>query len=411
MDLHQAIKNGDLEMVRAALAGGVDPDLPGHCGRTPLMTAISQRNLTCFHLLLEAGADPERSDDFNATALHAAVSEDVAPAVQALLARGVDTGRSPRYPLKRVHHDFGSLIGETPMPESMAGIMTAEQWQELNRESLAKLADRDPQPQPVIEEVRSIEVLNLLLAAGEDLKAAPKEIRRRVIGLLEQQPLTVTVDEFSRDRRRRFGTANPERIQAPFWEDMIRSGGNADTARTHFGDQDLSQPIWCHDRFGQSLTRLADGRFVGIAGEHEDSYDPDFEIYSDVIVHDGSGGIAIHGYPRECFPPTDFHSATLVGDAILIIGNLGYPDDRRPGTTSVYRLDLTTFAITRLETRGTPPGWISRHQARFDAATRTIALSGGVCWSEDRAGVLDLRPFTGSATLALDTLTWMVVKS
>ena len=83
-------------------------------------------------------------------------------------------------------------------------------------------------------------------------------------------------------------------------------------------------PGWCFDRFGQSTTVLPDGREVLIAGEHEDYYDPDFFIYNDVVVRAPDGKVAIYGYSKEAFPPTDFHTATLLPDSIVLIGSLGY---------------------------------------------------------------------------------------
>ena len=76
-------------------------------------------------------------------------------------------------------------------------------------------------------------------------------------------------------------------------------------------------------RFGQTLTRLPDGTVVEIGGEHEDSYDRDFCIYNDVFVHGSDGSIAILGYPEATFPPTDFHTATYIGNWIYIIGGHG----------------------------------------------------------------------------------------
>ncbi len=137
-------------------------------------------------------------------------------------------------------------------------------------------------------------------------------------------------------------------------------------------------PCWCFDRFGQSSTVLADGRTVLIAGEHEDHYDPDFYIYNDVVVVHPDGGIEIFGYPREIFPPTDFHSATLVGKNIVIIGNLGYPHDRRPATTPVFLLDIETLAISAVQTCGTPPGWIHEHEACLSDHGAAIVIQRGV---------------------------------
>ncbi len=89
--------------------------------------------------------------------------------------------------------------------------------------------------------------------------------------------------------------------------------------------------------------------------------------------------IDIFGYPRTVFPPTDFHSATLVGNTIFIIGCLGYPDQRQPRTTPVSCLDLKTFAIRRFPTTGLAPNWLHRHSAELSADGLAIILKGGRC--------------------------------
>src|SRR5579864_1183506 len=66
-------------------------------------------------------------------------------------------------------------------------------------------------------------------------------------------------------------------------------------------------PIWTFDRMGRTCNELPDGRVVCIGGEHEDSYDPDFCIYNDVVVFSPTDQIEIFGYLKEVFPPTDFH--------------------------------------------------------------------------------------------------------
>ncbi|MEO8096619.1 MAG: hypothetical protein ABI811_02885, partial [Acidobacteriota bacterium] len=80
---------------------------------------------------------------------------------------------------------------------------------------------------------------------------------------------------------------------------MIRSGISAAEATQRYGDTGDRSPVWCAQRFGQSLTLLPDGRAVQIAGEHEDSYARDFCIYNDVFVHEPDGTIQIYGNP-EC---------------------------------------------------------------------------------------------------------------
>jgi hypothetical protein len=138
--------------------------------------------------------------------------------------------------------------------------------------------------------------------------------------------------------------------------------------------------MWCFDRFGGSRTTLPDGRIVHIGGEHEDYYDPDFFIYNDVVVIDPDGSIAITGYARESFPPTDFHSATLVGNTIFIIGCLGHREQRIVGSTPVFRLALDTMTFTPVETTGEAPGWIHRHSAELSEDASTIVVRGGKVW-------------------------------
>jgi hypothetical protein len=86
--------------------------------------------------------------------------------------------------------------------------------------------------------------------------------------------------------------------------------------------------------------------------------------------------MAIFGYPEEVFPPTDFHTATLLGDAIYVIGSLGYDGSRRYGTTPVHRLDVNTLRMERLDTSGEGPGWIYDHRA-VRIGQSEIRISGG----------------------------------
>jgi hypothetical protein len=180
-------------------------------------------------------------------------------------------------------------------------------------------------------------------------------------------------------RSRRFGGANPEPMTNPVWTWLIRSGITAYQANQRFGGPDsfAGGPCWCFDRFGRSSTSLADGRVVLIGGEHEDSYDPDFCIYNDVVVRHPDGRLEIFGYPKEVFPPTDFHSATLVGERVILIGSLGYAELRRPDVTPVLELDLATMAMRKVATHGTSPGWIHGHSAELAADGRSITVRSG----------------------------------
>jgi len=137
-------------------------------------------------------------------------------------------------------------------------------------------------------------------------------------------------------------------------------------------------PIWTFERYGATRTKLPDGRVICIGGEHEDYYDPDFHIYNDVVVFGPGGEIEIYGYPQEIFPPTDFHSATLVGDEIIVAGCLGNVKDRRPGFTPVYSLSTKSYHVSELATSGTSPGWIFEHSAEL-SGNQLIRIRSGQC--------------------------------
>jgi hypothetical protein len=190
----------------------------------------------------------------------------------------------------------------------------------------------------------------------------------------------ITPALFAEWRVPRFGTANPERLTNPVWEWLVRSELSAYAAAQQLGHGtgECREPGWSFARFGQSTTMLGDGRRIQIAGEHEDAYDRDFYIYNDVVVHHVDGSLEIFGYPRDVFPPTDFHSATIAGNDIVLVGSLGYPADRAPQLTQVAVLSLSTFVMTMIETSGEAPGWIHRHSATFLDGKNAIVISRGL---------------------------------
>jgi len=193
--------------------------------------------------------------------------------------------------------------------------------------------------------------------------------------------------------RPRYGAANPERVENALWEHIIRNGWSGYSVRKQFGDarwphprsdgtskyrEQENGPVWSWDRMGRTSTTLSNGRVVHVAGEHEDFYDPDFCIFNDVDVEHPDGQIEIFGYPKEVFPPTDFHSATLVGDAIILIGSLGYMDLRRFGECQVFRLDTATWRMESVATSGEGLGWIAHHAAEYDGGNSILVLGGRV---------------------------------
>jgi hypothetical protein len=188
----------------------------------------------------------------------------------------------------------------------------------------------------------------------------------------------ITPELFQQQRRRRFGETNPDRIQMAFWEWMVRQGEGPHRVRELFKVPFKPEdgPIWTFSRMGATRSQLPDGRSISIGGEYEDYYDPDFCIYNDVIVQGPADQIEIYSFPEDIFPPTDFHTATVVDNCIVIVGGLGYQRSRRAGSTPVYSLDLADYHISKLHTKGENPGWIFKHQADLET-NGVIKIWGG----------------------------------
>ncbi len=403
---HQIVEHGTLEELRESLAKAVPVNAHGHIGKTALMVAIDANDVEKMKLLLAHGADAELADDFNYTALMHAVQADFADGVRLLLNLRVDRGYDPKYPLKQVNYD--DVLPETPMPEELRSVMSEAEWNQSREETRKTMREFNETPvvRPVISEVQTLGILKMFLDAGDDPSLASNEMKRELVGLKPDVTVRSTRNDFLEFRSPRFGERNPDRMDNLFWQDMIRMGRNAYWARQQFHDMDMAAPVWCYDRFGASLTPLPDGRYIQIGGEHEDFYDPDFYIYNDVVVHDGSGGFQIFGYPKDVFPPTDFHSATLAGEYVYIVGCLGYSEDRRIGFTPVYRLSLNSWEMSSVVTSGEMPGWIHGHRAIYDKLKNAIHVDRGELEIQAENAEGEFVSHKSKFELDLSTFTW-----
>ena len=179
-------------------------------------------------------------------------------------------------------------------------------------------------------------------------------------------------------RTPRRGQANPERLTNPVWQWALETQTQAHTLNDLFDGPNpyTDGPCFSGDRWGNNQLTLPDGREVWIGGVHEDFYDPDFFIYNDIVVRTGDD-LEIYGYPTDLFPPTDYATATLVGDQIVLIGNLGYVESRADVPPQVLLIDTTSWAITPWECGGEDPGWICMHTARLSPNGRSIFVEGG----------------------------------
>lgn len=202
-------------------------------------------------------------------------------------------------------------------------------------------------------------------------------------------PKEVTAKLFAKWRDARRGKRVAEDLSNPYWSWLIQSEESSWAANQHFGGPSSydGSPAWSAQRFGQSTTTLPDGRILLIAGEHEDHYDPDFFIYNDIIVRHPDGRIEILGFPENVFPPTDFHSASLVDGKIILIGNLGYPEQRKSGETQILVIDPTTWEIKKQPSTGESPGWIHDHQATVDEGS--IIVTRGKVWTDKNTSLTE----------------------
>ncbi|MCG6116924.1 MAG: ankyrin repeat domain-containing protein [Aquimonas sp.] len=437
-------------------------DQRDHGGRDALLLACAAGRVDVAGQLLALGADPASRDRNGAPALHVAIrcgqgahianlpelglgdgllggaeqpalalaaEQDDAVAVRALLAAGAPADQTYTLELSADAQAFShALLGG---PESDSSGMQ-QFLQHLPEELRASMAELDAlcreensegsleatvaealtgpaEPQSALHSARSAEVARLLLAAGADPGHLQPEARRNLLGLPPEPQAAalegIQAEVFEQQRQRSFGATNPERMCRDFWLAMIRAGVSAHAANSHFGRSSFgSPPTWCAERFGQSITFLPDGRIVQVGGEHEDGYDPDFCIYNDVFVHHPDGRIEVFGYPEAVFPPTDFHSVTLCGDEILIVGGLGYFGQRSHGSTPVYRLCTRSWRISAVTTRGEPPGWIHRHRALI--AGRTLRVWKGQRLLLDAQGEEEQQPLEGTWLLDLDMAIW-----
>jgi hypothetical protein len=96
--LIRAARNGDVEVLRALLAAGADPDLADTTGNhwTPLMHAIHKDHAGATRLLLDAGADANHRGDGGVTPLIMAAAYGNVDIVNLLLAHGADPAARAR---------------------------------------------------------------------------------------------------------------------------------------------------------------------------------------------------------------------------------------------------------------------------------------------------------------------------
>lgn len=331
-----------------------------------LVAAAGHQNSALTNILLDSGVPVDALDKNGQSAVWVAVNMQDIDVLELLLEHGADLSGIDELSAYSDHPERKMTDDGTPAIVVVARMLVAAGWDPAQLDNLSE---------------------------GE---------LRFVTGAAGIAKLNVSTDQFHSQSQPRDGLSNPEQVDIPFWNEMIRTGASAYSAAEKHGKgsaQKVQHPVWCYDRYGQSTTRLPDGRWVQVGGEHEDSYDQDFHIYNDVVVHDGKGGVQVFVYPKDVFPPTDFHSATLLEGRIILIGSVGYMGSRQIGETQVLSLDLNSFAISTVTTTGEKPGWINRHTAEHKSGE--VIVSGGQIQSPK--GYHD---FEGQFALRLSDMSW-----
>ena len=155
----------------------------------------------------------------------------------------------------------------------------------------------------------------------------------------------------------RYGISNPEKKNDNFfWQYMVDHPDYESWKARQIIDANPHWPIYSFDRLGQA-TKIFNGKKIYIGGSYEDSYDPDFFIYNDIVVIDDNN-IDIYIYPQDVFPPIEDAIVEERDGKLIISGGTQYIADYREDrefnwafTTkdnNTYELDLRTFRITMI---------------------------------------------------------------
>ncbi len=401
--LIRAAALGTLEDVHGEITLGATVEARDSTGHSALHIALRRGHKGMTQALLESGASIEIRLPDNISCLHCAVEGGETSLIERMI-------------------DLGCSVDEKNYFDSTPLMIAAESG---NHELVRLLLDRGASPSKgrsfdsIVSGAKDRQTILILLEAGADPAELDNEGRRKLVGLPEANDsalATVSIDQYRAACYVREGHSNPEDLTEPFRIAMVLAGCNAYQARSRFGNDSSyacsrtwkSRPpqVWCFERFGQSFTLMPDGRTIMVAGEHEDSYDPDFCIYNDVTVFYPDGQIKVFGYPYKVFEPTDFHTATLFGHTLWIVGGLGYPDQRK-GNIPVYQLDVRDYSIKRVETSGHVPPRIYHHRANL--VGRNIEVRGGTSithkWKKECAS-----DNPSVYQLNVDHLQWSLVK-
>ena len=330
---------------------GGDTNAVDHKGNYPSSYAIMRDNVDILELLLDNGFHHEQRDPEEETPLMIAAKHGAIKCLKALIARGAD------------------VSAENPNPYARAMY-----WDDLD--------DADERVEiTAIKYASNPEIVAALMEAGANFNHLRRTMRAVVLGYRTlEDPVYLTLtptysrEDFKKYKCAQFGKSNPELATNSYWQTMVRCSCEPESV---LGGNQKHRPRWTYHRAFSAgpITPLPDGRYVEIGGTYiAYAGSRNNWTYNDVIVHDGKGDCDIYIYPREAFPPLYGHTATLVNQHIYIIGedtaSENESDIKLSDYIQVFRLDMATMKIERIETSGDIPGRIAEHDACYDGESK-----------------------------------------
>ena len=103
MDLHDAVKEGDLERVKSLVEQGVDKDMVGDHGLTSLNLASWKNHLLVVQYLIEQGASLDKADNTGQTSLSGAAHCGHLELTRYLLEQGADRDKADNDGMTPLH--------------------------------------------------------------------------------------------------------------------------------------------------------------------------------------------------------------------------------------------------------------------------------------------------------------------
>lgn len=178
--LHEAAAAGDLETLRSLLATQTDINARDDFWCTPLMSAAENGQTAAVELLLEAGADIHLTD------------------------KNTSPGYDPLAMIEEFDSSFATM-------------------DEASKQDLRELMKKAPGESAMKKAVNG-EIVQLLAQSGGNTLEINNETRALILGLQTEGDIACSSAQYQAGKAPRYGKANPEKMNVPFWNAMTSSG-------------------------------------------------------------------------------------------------------------------------------------------------------------------------------------------